>query len=145
MVLALSLAAPIPGISAANLTKCVVSIAPGTETFEVNSYYGVLSHGPTQKFFLLPGQGVVVVRWTEHQCSEASAEIKVVPRDTSIEHLRKWLNNQHSDALYQDAARELRTINVPLQYLHSSISSPLEHEVGRDGEEYDREIGRAHV
>jgi hypothetical protein len=138
LVPVLSLAIALGSGFAADLTTRIVNITPDTEVFEVNAYYSPFSHGPTQKFFLLPGEGIVVVVATKDGSAKASAEIKVFSRNVTIERLRLWVNNQHSDALLPDAPKELRTIAVPRQYFHSSASGPLDHEVGRSGEQYDR-------
>lgn len=138
MVLLICLIAASARGFAADPANRVVSINSDTKTYEVSTYFISFSHGHTQKFFLLPEKGVVVVVATKRGTSQVSAEINVFPLDTSGEQLDRWRNNQHSDGLYPDAPMELRTIIVPPQYFHSTVSSPLDHEVGRIGEEYDR-------
>ena len=41
------------------------------------------------------------------------ATIVLFPEATTADGLKKWLNNQHSDALYPDAAQPEKVINLP--------------------------------
>jgi hypothetical protein len=109
-----------------------------TPATEVNRYYSIHAHGPTQKLFTLADERVVVVVSTADGSAKASAMIHVFPEAATMESIDKWINNQHSDALYVDEARPERSIVVPAARFHAVTSEPLDHEVGSGGDEYDR-------
>ena len=114
-----------------------IRLDANTPTLEVNSYFSLQAHGPTKKFFTVADSQAVVMLVTKDGTAEASGKVVLFPPATTAEGLEKWLNNQHSDALYIDAAEPLRTFAIPKQHLRTEVSAPLAHEVGRGGDEYD--------
>lgn len=115
-----------------------VEITAATPGREINRYYSMYAHGPTKKFYTLPDARIVVVVATGDTTPNATATIHVFPEATTPEAMAKWINNRHSDAIYPDAAEPERSIPVPADRFHATASAPLEHEVGPNGDEYDR-------
>jgi hypothetical protein len=122
---------------AAEVERRVVEIDDDTPVVEVNRYYSLQAHGPTQQFFTLADTRVIVVLATRDGTAEVRASVHVFDPEASVESLEKWLNNQHSDALYADAAEPVRSVAIPAERLRCEVSKPIAHEVGRGGDEYD--------
>jgi hypothetical protein len=122
---------------AAEVERRVVEIDDDTPVVEVNRYYSLQAHGPTQQFFTLVDTRVIVVLATRDGTAEVRASVHVFDPEASVESLEKWLNNQHSDALYADAAEPVRSVAIPAERLRCEVSKPIAHEVGRGGDEYD--------
>lgn len=118
--------------------KRVIEITPHTPVKEVNRYFSMAAHGPTKKFYVLADQRVVLVVRTEDGTAEASAVIHVFPHATAPDGIKKWINNQHSDAIHGDAAEPARTVAIPAERFHATATKPLDHEVGDNGDEYDK-------
>lgn len=116
----------------------VVAFGEKAEAREVNRSFSPYAHGPTKKFFILPAAQVVVVVATIDGTSDASATIHAFPEGTTAEGIDRWVNNQHSDALYPDAAQPERMIRVPEAKFRSKPRAVVGHEVGEKGDEYDR-------
>lgn len=115
-----------------------VVIGPKTESREVNRYFSLHAHGPTQKFFVLPDVRVVVVVSTRDGTSDASATIHVFPESATAEGIGRWINNRHSDAIFPEAAKPERVIEVPDERFRAQAGRVVGHEVGSGGDEYDR-------
>lgn len=116
----------------------IVSLTAETPSKEINRYFSLAAHGPTQKFhMLLEDRAVVIVR-TADGTSTASATVVLFAEDATIEGMERWINNRHSDALYPDAAQPLVSIDVPDDAFHAEVGPVLAHEVGDGGDEYDR-------
>ena len=104
----------------------------------MNRYFSPLAHGPTKKFYSLPESRIVVVVSTADGTADASATIHVFGPAATAEAIDKWINNQHSDALFADAAEPQRSIEVPAARFHARPGAAVDHEVGERGDEYDR-------
>ncbi|MGA0039802.1 MAG: hypothetical protein ACO3NZ_08140 [Pirellulales bacterium] len=115
-----------------------VEITPETPAMEVSRYFSLLAHGPTQKFFTLTKQRVVLVLSTSDGTADLHGVVYLFDPAASAESLEKWINNKHSDALYADAAEPLRSVKIPAEKLRCDVSQPMKHEVGRSGDEYDQ-------
>ena len=126
------------GPSPARAAERIVELNPESPALEVNRYYSMLAHGPTKKFYTLPGQRIVVVVSTTDGKADASAVIHVFPAAATADDIDKWINNQHSDALFADAAQPQRSIEVRAARFHVTVGAPAGHEVGEVGDEYDR-------
>ena len=143
LIVALALALPLAGIAdrvrAADAPR-VVEFTPDTEAREVSTYYSLHAHGPTVKFYVFPEACVVaVVRVTPAgKAIDTAVDVAVFPRDTAVESIQKWINNQHSDAIYPDVPNPERRFTVDGKWVHATSKGPLEHEVGGNGDEYDR-------
>lgn len=116
----------------------VIAVAADTPATEVSRYYSLHGRGPTRKFFVFPAARAVLVVATADGRADASATIHLFPATTEAEGIEKWINNQHSDALFADAAEPERSIAVPAERFHGRAGPPLDHEVGPGGDEYDR-------
>ena len=127
-----------PLAATAHAAGRTVEITADTPAQEVNTYYSMLAHGPTQKFYRLPAAGIVVVVGSGDTKPNASATIHVFPETATAEGIDKWINNCHSDAIFADAAEPERSIPVSAERFHATVSKPLEHVVGPNGDEYDR-------
>jgi len=115
-----------------------IAITADTPALEVSRYFSMYARGPTKKFYRVPEAGSVVVVTTGDTAPDASATIHIFPEATSPKAIDKWINNRHSDALYPDAAKPERAIAIPAERFHATASDPLDHEVGPNGDEYDR-------
>ena len=115
-----------------------VDIAADTPSMEVSRYFSLLAHGPTQKFFTLTKHRVVLVLSTRDGTADLQGMVYLFDPAASAESLEKWLNNQHSTALYADAAEPVQAVTIPAEKLRCDVSPPIEHEVGRSGDEYDQ-------
>ncbi len=124
--------------SAAGAAERRVAITADTQATEVNRYFSLLAHGPTKKFYVLPDSTAVMVVATVDGKADAAATIHLFPDATTAEGIAKWINNQHSDALHPDAPMPLRSVPVPADRFHARVGPPLDHEVGQQGDEYDR-------
>lgn len=138
LALGLILAALVFGQAVSVAGEREVSITPEMDAREVNRYFSLYAHGPTQKFFVLPDAQVVVLVATMDGKRDASATVYVFPEDTTAEGIDRWINNRHSDALYPDAAVPQRVINVPAGKFRAKAGAVVSHEVGQGGDEYDR-------
>lgn len=119
----------------------VVQITTDTAGREVSSYFSPEAHGPTRKFYVFPEQRVVVVVYVKPAGADAietTVVAHVFDAREDADGIEKWVNNQHSDALFPDAARPRRSVTVDRGHLHTKVAGPLEHEVGGGGDEYDR-------
>jgi len=119
----------------------VVQITADTAGREVNRYYSPQAHGPTRKFHVFPEQRVVVVVNVNPASADAidtTVVVHLFAAGTDADALEKWVNNQHSDALFADAPQPQRSITVARERLHTKVAGPLEREVGDGGDEYDR-------
>jgi len=116
----------------------LITIEKTTPVFEVNAYFSLAAHGPTKKFYTVADANAVVLVSTTDGTADAQAVVYLFAESATPESLKKWLNNQHSDALYVDAAEPVRMFAVPEKHFHAESGPPLEHEVGRGGDEYDR-------
>lgn len=118
----------------------VVGFTPDTEAREVSRYFSLHAHGPTLKFYAFPDRGIVaVVRAAATDAAlQTTVDVHVFAATVDADGIAKWINNQHSDALYADAAQPERSFTVDPTCLHVKTSEALEHEVGDNGDEYDR-------
>jgi hypothetical protein len=119
----------------------IVEITPDTVGQEVSRYYSLHAHGPTKKFYSFPDRKIVVVvqvNPARADAIETTALVHVFPANADPAGIDRWINNQHSDALYADAAAPVRSIKVDPERLHAKATGPLGHEVGGNGDEYDR-------
>ena len=115
-----------------------IAITADTPAHEVSRYFSMYAHGPTKKFYRVPDASSVVVVTTGVTEPDIVATIHIFPEATSPKAIDKWINNRHSDALYPDAAKPERAIDIPAERLRTTASEPLDHEVGPNGDEYDR-------
>lgn len=134
---AVALACLVPA-AVASAAERRVAFTADTPATEINRYYSPLAHGPTQKFYVLPASKVVVVVATADGKAEASATIHLFAAEVVAEDIAKWINNQHSDALYPDVPLPVRSVAVPADRFHTKVGPPLDHEKGEAGDEYDR-------
>jgi len=133
----------VAGVAAVTVSEAwaaarIVHLAPESPAREVNRYFSPLAHGPTKKFYSLPESRIVVVVSTADGTADASATIHVFGPAATAEAIDKWINNQHSDALFADAAEPQRSIEVPAARFHARPGAAVDHEVGERGDEYDR-------
>lgn len=139
--LLLSVPACAAGAAANQAPARIVGFTADTAGLEVNRYYSLHAHGPTRKFYAFPDRRIVVVvhvNPARADAIETTAVVHVFPATADPAGIDKWINNQHSDALYPDAAVPERTVEVAPERLRAKATGPLEHEVGGNGDEYDR-------
>lgn len=110
-----------------------------TRTFAIDRYFSPCLYGPTQQFFDFREQNtVMVVRFkTDDPSFEPTITVNLFAPELSEAEIGKWINNQHSDAIYGDAPQPVykATLNAAA---YSTIDTELfEQTVGRFGEEYD--------
>lgn len=77
--------------------------------------HSMIGFTPTRIFYKIPGQAAVVtVSFTSKgPDSGASVTVNLFAIDTSEEDIGKWINNQHSDALFIDPAEPILTETLP--------------------------------
>lgn len=115
-----------------------VAITAETKATEVNRYFSLLAHGPTKKFYVVPNSKAVVVVATRDGKADASMTIHLFSSEATADGIAKWINNQYSDAIYSDVPMPMRSVAVPADRFHATVGPPLDHEVGEQGDEYDR-------
>jgi hypothetical protein len=113
--------------------------APSTER-EVNQHYSLYTHGRTQKFFVLNDERIAAVMTLDPKSPDfaPAIDILVYSADEQLERINASVNNLGSDALQSDVAMPVRRITVSPRHIHVAKSGPIEHQVGRGGDEYDR-------
>jgi len=112
------------------------------EQFAVDQYFSPCLYGPTQHFFTFGDQNVVMVaRFSEDNPHfRPSIRINLFSPELSAEQIDKWINNQHSDAIFGDAPRPIDTQFLSqYDYWITSITDYefIDHTVGDSGDEYD--------
>ncbi|MGV6801004.1 MAG: hypothetical protein ACWA5L_03695 [bacterium] len=97
-----------------NKTSEMVLDTSSVKPFYVDAYYSPLAHGPAQKFYTFADQAVILRLVVPNKSRDFTLEggLYIFPEGTSEEALAKWVNNKHSDALYGDAPRPIKTIAV---------------------------------
>lgn len=132
------IAAVLSGAVIARASERSVVIDAETAAVEVNRYYSMHAHGPTMKFYKLSDVQIVVVVTAVGTKPDVSAMVYVFPESATAEGIDKWINNRHSDGLYPETAEPDRTIPVAAELFRATVTKPLGHEVGPNGDEYDR-------
>ena len=105
----------------------------------VDQYFSQYMYGPTLRLYDYGDANVVLaLRFSNRQAPVTyTAALHEFAPGTSRKAIARWINNQHSDALYPDAAEPMRTTNVM-----TSVSIRSEKLVsdspkpGRSGETY---------
>lgn len=89
------------------------------EKLEVSQTFG--GYRETQIFYTFPKRNVVLkVRIdNKNKSFDLTGKILVFPKSTTPEGLAKWLNNQHSDALYPEIPKPITTLDIPTRFCSS--------------------------
>lgn len=80
--------------------------------FFVDAYYSPLEHGPAQKMWTFEEDAAILRLRISNDSPQFRLDggLYLFAAGTSAEDLGKWVNNQHSDALYGDAPKPVAVI-----------------------------------
>jgi hypothetical protein len=120
-----------------NEGNAVSTPASAAKVLTFDSYYSPYSHGPTLRLYHFEEDKAVLALRFANQPGNLSlkATLNIFPPSTDKLGIDKWINNQHSDALYADAATPKRQ---DVTNLLSDVTRASEGtKAGRSGETYD--------
>jgi len=114
---------------------------------DIESYYSIYRYGSTQKIYYLKDENTVIKIRIGNESPDFDITVKVNIFDANIsdESIQKWINNQHSDALYTDAPEPIGVYSLPEDSYSVSSYNLVDHTVEHSGDEYDNYVLEIYV
>lgn len=106
----------------------------------VDQYFSTYLYGPSLRLYHYQEDNVILtLRFSNRQSPiQFTAALHEFASTLSTKQIAKWVNNQHSDALYGDAPEPEKTTNIQDRVkITSTIKSTKNPIQGRTGESYD--------
>ncbi|WP_236986563.1 hypothetical protein [Marinagarivorans cellulosilyticus] len=107
------------------------------QTHIVDQYFSLYTYGQTKHFYVFESQKAVLLLLGYSDDLTVSGEVILFGADETVEMIERWVNNQHSDGLYPEAAEPLTSYTLDPSTVNISDLTLLDRTVGNSLEEYD--------
>ena len=123
----------------ARQAKVLSVAAPNVMITNVESYYSLNRFGNTLRIYNFQNEKAILLINVDNITTDfnTSATIHIFADNTNDDSIAKWVNNQHSDALFSDAPSPTQSYEIPANLYSVTYFFLIDQSVGDRGDTYD--------